>query len=179
MSAGSVSLQSALQTCRFNVENANRIQSARWQDPSLMLCPIWNGLDSAGRKVCADSFTTKSYGCNSALDRVAVENGQRPRYAEYVNLSALGIQGPNYTAVSGDPVSNSNMHHQAAGADVRTRHHASTNGPQFGNQFNELRTDCANFPDKDVYAREHYANRQNQARNMGFQANRYRGCSGF
>ena len=179
MSAGSVSLQSSIQTCRFNVENAPRIQSARFQDPSLMLCPIWNGLDSTGRKVCSDSFMTKSIGCNSALDRVTVESNLRPNYIEYVNLSALGINGPDYTGVAGGQVGHNNWHHQSAGAEVHMRNHASTNGPQFGNQFNELRSDCSNFPDQKAYAQEHYMNRQNQSREMGYQAHQMRGYSGF
>jgi len=179
MSAGSVSLQAALQTCRFNNANANRIQSARWQDPALMLCPIWNNVDSAGRKVCADSFMTKSYGCNSALDRVKVENNQRPNYIEYVNLSALGIQGPNYAGVNGAHVPANNWPHQAAGANVQTRKNALNHTGQFGQQFSELRTDCANFPDQRAYAEQQKRNRQGQSANMGYQGHQYRENSGF
>lgn len=179
MSAGSVSLQSAIQTCRFEVGQADRIQSARWQDPALMLCPIWNGFDTAGRKVCADSFMTKSYGCNNPLDRVQVENNLRPAYTEYVNISALGIQGPDYTGVTGDPVNKQNWHYQAAGDNVHTRQGALNQTGQFGQQFNELRTDCSNFPDQKAFAQEQYVNRQNQARQVGYYANQSRQHSGF
>ena len=61
-----------------------------------MVCPIWNGLDTSGRTVCPDSFWTKNAGCNSAEDRVVVENNQRPQYMEYINLSANGIDGAMY-----------------------------------------------------------------------------------
>ncbi|MHA2037196.1 MAG: hypothetical protein ACW98X_12220, partial [Promethearchaeota archaeon] len=84
MSAGSISLQSAIRTCDVNVAWANRIESDRFLNPSNMLCPIWSGVDSTGREVCVDSFKTKRAGCNSALDRVDVENNLRPQYSEYV-----------------------------------------------------------------------------------------------
>ena len=61
-----------------------------------MVCPIWNGVDTSGRTVCPDSFWTKNAGCNSAEDRVVVENNQRPQYMEYINLSANGIDGAMY-----------------------------------------------------------------------------------
>ena len=40
-------------------------------------------VDLTGRRVCPDSFYTKSAGCNSAEDRVVVENNLRPQYAEF------------------------------------------------------------------------------------------------
>ena len=49
--------------------------------------------DLAGRPVCADSFYTKRSGCNSAMDRVVVENNLRPQYFDYINLSDEGIRG--------------------------------------------------------------------------------------
>ncbi len=58
-----------------------------------MVCPTWNGVDTAGRPASLDSFYTKSAGCNSASDRVNVENDLRPQYIEYVNLDAAGIRG--------------------------------------------------------------------------------------
>ena len=61
-----------------------------------MVCPPWNGQDLTGRRVCVDSFVTKTAGCNSAEDRVVVENHLRPQYIEYVNLSADGIRGDLY-----------------------------------------------------------------------------------
>lgn len=60
--------------------------------PDAMMCPLWTGTDLAGRPVCEDSFYTKRAGCNSALDRIKVEDNLRPRYAEFL-LDARGIEG--------------------------------------------------------------------------------------
>jgi len=67
-----------------------------------MVCPVWNGVDTAGRAVAADSFYTKRAGCNSAEDRVLVENNvARPQYSEYINLNANGIEGNIYGNTTG------------------------------------------------------------------------------
>lgn len=94
---GAVSLEAAVRTCKVVTGWANKIQSDRFQNPNLMVCPVWNGVDTAGRRVCPDSFWTKRAGCNSAEDRVMVENNvSRPQYMEYVNLNAAGIAAPIY-----------------------------------------------------------------------------------
>lgn len=96
-SAGSVSLESAIRTCKVDTAWANKVESDRFLNPNNMVCPIWNGVDTAGREVCPDSFWTKNAGCNSASDRVVVENNvSRPQYMEYITLSANGIQGNIY-----------------------------------------------------------------------------------
>jgi hypothetical protein len=92
----SLSLNGSLRTCKVEQGWANRIQSDRFQNPNLMVCPVWSGRDSAGRPVCADSSRTKAPGCNSADDRVSVENALRPQYAEYIQLNAMGISAPIY-----------------------------------------------------------------------------------
>lgn len=97
MSAGSVSLESALRTCKVNQSSANKVESDRFLNPYNMVCPIWNGHDLTGRPVCPDSFMTKSRGCNSAQDRVLVENNvTRPQYMSYITLSQNGIAGHIY-----------------------------------------------------------------------------------
>jgi len=94
---GSVSLESGIRTCKVVTGWANKVQSDRFQNPNLMVCPVWNGVDTAGRRACPDSFMTKRAGCNSAEDRVVVENNvSRPQYMEYVNLNAAGIAAPIY-----------------------------------------------------------------------------------
>ncbi len=94
---GSVSLESGIRTCKVVTGWANKVQSDRFQNPNLMVCPVWNGVDTAGRRACPDSFMTKRAGCNSAEDRVMVENNvSRPQYMEYVNLNAAGIAAPIY-----------------------------------------------------------------------------------
>jgi len=95
--SGTISLESALRTCKVDTAWANKVQSDRFLNPDNMVCPIWSGLDITGRAVCTDSFYTKSGGCNSAMDRVIVENNvSRPQYMEYITLSASGIQGNIY-----------------------------------------------------------------------------------
>ena len=92
----SISLESSIRTCKVDTAYANKVESDRFLNPANMVCPIWNGVDTSGRTVCPDSFWTKRAGCNSAEDRVAVENNQRPQYMEYINLSAGGIDGAMY-----------------------------------------------------------------------------------
>ena len=91
-----LSLLSAVRTCKVDTSYANKIQSDRFENPYLMVCPPWNSVDAAGRLVSPDSFYTKSAGCNSAGDRVIVENSLRPQYIEYVNLDAQGYRGNLY-----------------------------------------------------------------------------------
>ncbi len=88
-----ISLEGSLRTCKVDSGWANRMQSDRILNPNNMVCPLWSGFDSAGRPACWDSYNTKTAGCNSAADRVVVENSLRPQYIEYVNLDAAGIRG--------------------------------------------------------------------------------------
>jgi len=91
----SFSLLSSINTCKVNTGYADKLQSDRIENPDNMTCFVWNGLDTYGRPVSMDSFYTKAPGCNDALDRVKVENFQRPKYMEYVSLDARGIKGDN------------------------------------------------------------------------------------
>ena len=118
----SFSLEKNIRTCKVNTGWAPRNQSDRFQDPSLMVCPTWNHMDNAGRHVCANSFYTKRAGCNSALDRVVVEDNLRPQYMEYVQLNALGIAGQHTTEPFGVPMSNGqqNCNTAAVNSQVRT-----------------------------------------------------------
>ena len=91
-----VSLEASLRTCKIDQGWAPRMESDRFQNPNNLVCPLWNGVDTAGRVVCPDSFYTKRAGCNSAEDRVYVENSLRPQYSEYINLSFSAIAGAIY-----------------------------------------------------------------------------------
>jgi hypothetical protein len=84
----SISLESSIRNCKINTGWANRAESARFLDPAMMMCPLWNGLDTAGRPVCRDSFVTLRAGCNSATARTDVENALRPQYFSYIGLNA-------------------------------------------------------------------------------------------
>ena len=85
--SGILNLESALRTCKVDTAYQQRIQSDRFLNPKNLVCPVWNGLDTAGRVACADSFYTKREGCNSAQDRVGVENILRPQYMQYISDS--------------------------------------------------------------------------------------------
>lgn len=94
--AGNISLEGSIRTCKVDPAYAPKVFSDRFLNPCNMVCPVWNGYDTAGRPSCPDSFMTKREGCNSAEDRIYVENELRPKYIEYVNLSQGGIDGEFY-----------------------------------------------------------------------------------
>ena len=96
MSGGAISLEASVRTCSVNTGEANRIQSDRFFNPQNMVCIPWNGLNNKGQEVSPDSFYTKTPGCDSAEDRVLVENSQRPKYFNYVTLGAQGVAGHIY-----------------------------------------------------------------------------------
>ena len=96
-----VNLESALRTCKANSGNAERVLSDRFLNPTNLVCPVWNGLDAAGRVSCADGFKTKSAGCNSAQDRVGVENVQRPQYMQYISDNLGTSYNKNYKVPEG------------------------------------------------------------------------------
>jgi hypothetical protein len=91
-----LSLEKSIRTCKVETGWADRIQSDRFLNPSQMVCIPWNGMNNKGQSVCPDSWYTKTPGCNSAEDRVVVENDQRPQYIDYVTLNAAGIKGHIY-----------------------------------------------------------------------------------
>lgn len=165
----SVQLEGAIRTCKVDTAWANRLESDRFLNPELMVCPVWNGRDLTGRQVCADSFYTKRAGCNSAEDRVVVENAQRPQYMEYVNLDASGIR-LGYGNVQPDAKLRSkalnelhnitgNFNLQPSGADIYPR--------------------CPNYPYHDSQSQHAHQQRMNAALNQGYMENYYKRQSGF
>ena len=171
MSAGSVSLESAIRTCKVDTAYANKVESDRFLNPAMMVCPVWNGYDTAGRQVCPDSFVTKRAGCNSATDRVEVENNvSRPQYMEYINLSACGIQGDIY----GPMPQEEEQARSKALADV----HKYTG--QFGTQFGaSIYPACGNNTYlKWQNAQQAQNGRKQQAMQNGYAANSRRNCAG-
>lgn len=133
----SLSLEAAIRTCKVDVAYANKVESDRFLNPSNMVCPMWNGVDLAGRPVCKDSFWTKRAGCNSALDRVNVENFLRPQYAEYITLDAAGWEADIYS---------NNMHKSQSIARSQAMKDIVKNKDfgtgQYGNQFSEVSPGC-------------------------------------
>jgi hypothetical protein len=97
-----ISLEKSVRTCSVNTGEATRIQSDRFFNPNNMVCIPWNGINNKGQEVSPDSFYTKTAGCDSAEDRVLVENSQRPKYFNYVTLGAQGVQGDIYGRSTSD-----------------------------------------------------------------------------
>ena len=97
-----VSLTANILTSKVITGNADRLQTYRIQDSDAMMCPVWNGQDLAGRQAGEYSFYTKRAGCNSAMDRIVVENFLRPSYTNFVTTNAAGIAGYVYDTPAGN-----------------------------------------------------------------------------
>ena len=97
-----VSLTANILTSKVITGNADRLQTYRIQDSDAMMCPVWNGQDLTGRQAGEYSFYTKRAGCNSAMDRIVVENFLRPSYTNFVTTNAAGIAGYVYEAPAGN-----------------------------------------------------------------------------
>jgi len=123
-----------------------------------MVCPIWNGMDITGREVCPDSFYTKRAGCNSAEDRVVVENNvSRPQYAEFITLSAGGIKGNIY---------GNTMGYQDSMLRTKDLNQVHKITGQFGNVTGfgaEIYPSCGYAPYRNAMSQSHQQERQGQA----------------
>jgi hypothetical protein len=169
--AGYTSLESSIRGCQVNAGNADKLYSDRFLNPGNMVCPIWNGYDGTGRPVCADSQMTKSLGCNSAEDRVNVENNQRPQYIEYVNLSSGGINGDFYGSTTQPNQIQTN-------ADMQALNNITGN---FGMQFkSNVRpsSNCVLYSYEQTMQQQSVEERQAQAETIGYNTNFYKNLSG-
>ena len=118
-----------------------RQQSDRFLNSDNLTCPLWNGLDLTGRPVCPDSYVTKTAGCNNPLDRVMVENEQRPKYFQYLTLNAAGLEGGGFSGGTGGTGGRENfVNPQGNKQGIATRnsmlHNAATSTPAYGQQLN-------------------------------------------
>jgi len=136
--AGNLSLESAIRTCKIDVGYANKMMSDRFMNPTQMVCPIWSGYDPYGRAVCPDTFNTKTGGCNSAEDRIFVENNNRPKYFEYTTLSTEGVKGDIYDPMSSNTTQNCEMS-QAQQDIMGIYNYAGSAGIQYGSV---IRSNC-------------------------------------
>lgn len=196
----SISLLGSLRTCRVDTSYANRVESDRIQNPGQMMCPVWNGVDTAGRRVSPDSFWTKNAGCNSAEDRIVVENNLRPQYMEYINLSASGIDGAIYGAdggskeLYGDTMPWANVGASNDRFNYPVNKESCTNGRggyscddnvnnitgNFGLQLSgAVYPSCGYYPYSQAMAQEQQSLRQRQSMQEGYIGNSYRRASGF
>ncbi len=63
-------------------------------DDSAQVCPVRANVSDYGVVgVSRDTINTYTAGCFSALDRMVVENIQRPRYSVYLNADAINDPG--------------------------------------------------------------------------------------
>lgn len=144
-----ISLLGSIRTCKVDSGWANKLESDRFLNPSLMVCPPWNGFDTAGRPSCWDSFRTKTAGCNSSADRILVENGLRPQYMEYVTLNASGIRGGQQCNQSGV---NQDMQCQQSATNAThniTGQYGVDTG--FGQNIQANCSTCQMYPDRRAY----------------------------
>ena len=167
----SLSLMKSIATCRVETGNAGRIQSDRFQNPNNMVCLPWNGMDNLGRSVCADSFYTKSAGCNLATDRVDIENGLRPKYYEYIGLNALGIDANIY---GNNPPMSVLKTQQTNSYDSNL----NNNTPNFGGQFQATNQPSCNMNGYErAMAQMSQVNRGATYQNSAYNSNRSK-CGG-
>ena len=167
-----ISLAKSIQTCRIDTGEASRLLSDRFLNPHNMLCPVWNGINLKGQSVCPDSFYTKSRGCNSAEDRVVVENDQRPDYISYITLNAAGIKGNIYD--------NMEEHLQSVNRQKMLDQRDNITG-NFGKQFGASRryTGCAVGAYERAMSQEAQAARGQAYMQNGYHANSNRMYSGM
>lgn len=121
-----LSITSSITVPKVNVAAAAQLFSDRRLNPDEMTCPLWSGTDLTGRPVCVDSFNTKMEGCNTAEDRIFVENTLRPQYTNFVTINAAGI--------AGDGVYDSRSNLQATSSDSGAAYRRAVSGktPQYG-----------------------------------------------
>ena len=173
MSAGGPSLIGAVQTCTMDTADAIRLQSDRFLNPNVMVCPIWNGINLKGQQVCPDSFYTKSAGCNSAEDRVVVENNLRPKYFDLITLNAGGINANIYGNVD-DHIQSVNRQKML---DQIPQKHTGNYGLEFGRYRRS--TSCGIGAYENAMKQEAQTLRGQNAMNNGYQAYKNRSCSGM
>lgn len=167
----SLSLEASIRTCDVETGEASRIQSDRFLNPNSMVCIPWNGVNSKGQPICPDSFWTKTPGCNSAEDRVQVENGLRPQYFDYITLNAGGIQGNIYgNVMARDQVAQSTK-------ELRDTNQLTGN---FGKQWGaNVYPGCNVFPYRQAMSQEAEAARKLSMANNSANSHMNRRHSGF
>jgi hypothetical protein len=166
-----LSLQSSIRTCKIVSGNAPNIESDRFLNSNLVVCPVWNHRDLTGRYVCEDSFYTKRAGFNTALDRVDVENFLRPQYAEYIALDTSGYRHDIYK---------NNMFHSEAKGNTEFLNQREKYTGNYGLDLGaDVVSSCNMNSYSQAMAQESQYGRMNQALQEGYQANRMKTCSGF
>jgi hypothetical protein len=167
----SLSLNASIRTCKVETGEASRMESDRFLNPMLNVCIPWGQMNNKGQYVSADSFFTKTRGCNSAMDRVSVENNLRPDYATYINLDISGLNGHMYE-------NNPTAWTKSGEANEYTRSRDNI-GPSYGNQFNSSNQKTCGFNAyENAMAQTSQSNRQASFQNNAYQQNQYQQHAG-
>jgi hypothetical protein len=91
---GDFSIYNSIRSSKVTTGNAGQYQGMRTFDDSAQVCPVRSNVSDYGVVgVSRDSINTYTAGCFSALDRMEVENIQRPRYSVYLNANAINDPG--------------------------------------------------------------------------------------
>lgn len=91
---GSLSIANNFRSAKVTTGNAWQYQGMRTFDDDAQVCPTRSNVSDSGViDVARDSINTLAPGCFSALNRMMVENVQRPRYSPYLNASAINYPG--------------------------------------------------------------------------------------
>ncbi len=89
-----MSIYNNIRSSKVTTGNAAQYQGMRSFDTSAQVCPTrQNVSDSGSVGISRDTINTYTAGCFSPLDRMTVENVQRPRYSTYLNASAINDPG--------------------------------------------------------------------------------------
>jgi hypothetical protein len=89
-----MSIYNNIRSSKVSVGGAPQFQGMRSFDVSAQVCPIRaNVSDNGTIGVSRDTINTYAPGCFSPLDRMVVENIQRPRYSTYLNAGAINDPG--------------------------------------------------------------------------------------
>jgi hypothetical protein len=167
-----VSLTAAMNgVCRFTAGNANRLQSDRQLfNTNEMLCPVWNGSDSAGRRgICANSFKTLSAGCDSPLRRTLIENALRPKYFEFITLNARGLEGNTPVGVTAENVNEASQCNRSTWAQ-------QTGNFGLSEVANTTCGSCNMHPMTSAMANHHSVDREIQHASRAYDAYHYKSC---
>lgn len=91
---GDISIYNSIRSAKVTTGNAMQYQGMRTFDDSAQVCPARANVSDFGVVgVARDTLNSYAPGCFSALNRMTVENVQRPRYSTYLNASAINSPG--------------------------------------------------------------------------------------
>jgi len=89
-----MSIYNVIRSSKVTTGNATVFSSMRTFDEDAQVCPTRANVSDFGVVgVSRDTIQTNAPGCYSAMNRMQVENLQRPRYSSFLNASAISMPG--------------------------------------------------------------------------------------